>query len=102
MNDGPAGSRDGPLDRRTFLGLSAAFAGVSAAGVSVQAALDPEPLRLVAKPATAALMGPDKPVARVWGYNGQVPGPVLRAAQGDTLKVRFENALPQASTITFG
>jgi FtsP/CotA-like multicopper oxidase with cupredoxin domain len=35
----------------------------------------------------------------VWAYDGQVPGPTLRVRLGDTLRVRFENALPQATTI---
>ena len=27
-----------------------------------------------------------------WTYNGTVPGPVIRATEGDLLRVRFENA----------
>ena len=36
---------------------------------------------------------------RGWGYNGQVPGPVLEANAGDTLVVRLTNHLTQATTI---
>jgi FtsP/CotA-like multicopper oxidase with cupredoxin domain len=36
---------------------------------------------------------------RVWAYNGQVPGPTLRVRLGDTVRVRFENRLPQPTTI---
>jgi len=36
---------------------------------------------------------------RVWAYNGQVPGPVLRIRLGETLRVNFTNKLPQSSTI---
>src|SRR5262249_6110852 len=36
---------------------------------------------------------------RVWAYNGQVPGPELRIRLGETLRVRFTNRLPQATTI---
>jgi FtsP/CotA-like multicopper oxidase with cupredoxin domain len=36
---------------------------------------------------------------RVWAYNGRVPGPELRIRLGDTLRVRFTNRLPQATTI---
>jgi len=36
---------------------------------------------------------------RVWAYNNQVPGPTLRIRLGDTLRVRFTNKLPQATTI---
>ncbi len=35
----------------------------------------------------------------VWCYNGQVPGPLLRVRLGQSLRVRFENELPQPSTI---
>ncbi len=35
----------------------------------------------------------------VWAYNGQVPGPVLRVQLGHELEVRFENRLPQPTTI---
>lgn len=34
-----------------------------------------------------------------WGYGGQAPGLELRARQGDWLRVRFVNRLPQPSTL---
>src|SRR5262245_57023461 len=36
-----------------------------------------------------------------WTYNGTVPGPVLRATEGDTLRVRFLNAGSHPHTIHF-
>ena len=36
---------------------------------------------------------------RAWGYNGQVPGPVLEANVGDVLEVRLTNSLPEPTTI---
>ena len=36
---------------------------------------------------------------RGWGYNGQVPGPVIDARVGDTLVVRLTNRLPEPTTI---
>jgi len=36
---------------------------------------------------------------RAWGYNGQVPGPVLEADVGDVLEVRLTNSLPEPTTI---
>ena len=41
---------------------------------------------------------PGKP-ARVWAYNGWVPGPVLEGRVGDVLEVRLTNRLPEATTI---
>jgi FtsP/CotA-like multicopper oxidase with cupredoxin domain len=34
-----------------------------------------------------------------WGYDGQVPGPVIEARVGDTLVVRLKNSLPEPTTI---
>src|SRR5262245_57636604 len=52
---------------------------------------------IVAAPATVPLV--DGGAMQVWAYNGQVPGPTLRIRLGDTLRVRFTNRLPQATTI---
>jgi FtsP/CotA-like multicopper oxidase with cupredoxin domain len=41
---------------------------------------------------------PGKP-ARVWAYNGWVPGPVLEGRVGDVLEVRLTNRLPEPTTI---
>jgi len=40
----------------------------------------------------------DVPV-RVWGYNGQMPGPELRVTEGDTVRVTLVNQLPVPTTI---
>jgi FtsP/CotA-like multicopper oxidase with cupredoxin domain len=41
------------------------------------------------------------PGARVtaWGYNGQVPGPLLRWKVGDKVKIVVKNNLPQVTTV---
>jgi FtsP/CotA-like multicopper oxidase with cupredoxin domain len=54
-------------------------------------------LELVAAPTTLPLI--DGRGLEVWAYNGQVPGPTLRARVGDTVRVRFTNRLPQPTTI---
>jgi len=36
-----------------------------------------------------------------WTYNGQVPGPTLRATEGDVVRVHFSNAGTHAHTIHF-
>lgn len=43
-------------------------------------------------------IAPGKTV-KAWGFNQQLPGPVLRANKGDTLLVRVTNKLPEATTI---
>ncbi|MCP1675393.1 FtsP/CotA-like multicopper oxidase with cupredoxin domain [Natronocella acetinitrilica] len=35
----------------------------------------------------------------VWAYNGRVPGPVIRAVQGETLVARVDNGLPEPTTV---
>ena len=55
--------------------------------------------RLRAAPAKAALVGPPHSDTAVWSYNAQVPGPTLRARQGDRLRVVVENALAQETTV---
>ena len=41
---------------------------------------------------------PDRSV-RGFGFNGSVPGPLIEADAGDTLRVRLTNSLPQPTTI---
>ena len=36
-----------------------------------------------------------------WTYNGQVPGPTLRATEGDLVRVQFQNLSPHPHTIHF-
>ncbi|MFA6508628.1 MAG: multicopper oxidase domain-containing protein, partial [Treponemataceae bacterium] len=36
-----------------------------------------------------------------WTYNGRVPGPTLRATEGDLLRIRFVNASSHAHTVHF-
>lgn len=35
----------------------------------------------------------------MWTYNGSLPGPRIEARVGDTVRVRFKNSLPEATTI---
>src|SRR5690349_14170027 len=34
-----------------------------------------------------------------WGFNGQVPGPIIEAHVGDVLEIRLKNSLPEPTTI---
>jgi len=52
---------------------------------------------LVAAPAVLSML--DGRPLNVWAYNGQVPGPVLRAKVGERVRVRFTNRLPQETTV---
>ncbi len=39
--------------------------------------------------------------ARCYAYNGQVPGPVLEARAGETVRVRFTNRLPEPTNVHY-
>src|SRR6266851_4520389 len=38
-------------------------------------------------------------VARLWGYNGQSPGPTIEAVEGDKVRIFVTNRLPEHTTI---
>jgi len=35
----------------------------------------------------------------VWGYNGSCPGPTIQVTQGDRVRIHFENALPESTSL---
>ncbi|MDD9981031.1 MAG: multicopper oxidase family protein [Gammaproteobacteria bacterium] len=84
------------VSRRRFLAGSAALA---LAGAAPRIAAPGEVTPLRAAPGSVRLAPPGYPETPVWGYEGGVPGPVLRAAQGERFTRRFVNDLPQPSTI---
>ncbi|HWJ27086.1 MAG TPA: multicopper oxidase domain-containing protein, partial [Flavisolibacter sp.] len=38
-------------------------------------------------------------IIKAWGFNQQIPGPVLKAKQGDTLIVKLINNLPESTIV---
>lgn len=38
-------------------------------------------------------------VTTAWTFNGQVPGPLIRITEGDHVRIKFHNMLPEPSTI---
>jgi len=84
--------------RRAFLQVGA--------GVMLSSALPLEPARAAAAgyrlrtmPAHASLAGPQHPQTAVWAYDGKVPGPLLRARQGEPMRIVVENRLDEATTV---
>lgn len=82
------------------------LAGAGAAGVAALArparllAAEPAPIILEARASgMAQLLDPPGPRTAIWGYEGRVPGPVLRAKQGEELFVRFKNNLTEPSSV---
>ena len=37
--------------------------------------------------------------ARLWGYNGQTPGPTIEAVEGDKVRIFVTNKLPEKTTV---
>lgn len=42
---------------------------------------------------------PGKPATEFWAYNDSVPGPAIELFEGETLGLRFDNRLPQPTTV---
>lgn len=89
--------------RRRFLkaagGAIAMLALPPAAGAAASLSSAPPAVRTLRPgPASLRLRGAGAPT-QAWGFNGTVPGPVLRYRQGDRVRVAVENALPQPTTV---
>ena len=84
-------------NRRDLLQGSAALAASCLAPPALLAA--PPARELTARPGTAHLLEPGQPATPIWGYDGQVPGPVLRAKQGEPFAIDLVNGLPQPTTV---
>ena len=86
------------ISRRDFIGgiASLSVAGIGI-GIGTASASSVEVLR--AATGAARLVPGDYPATPIWGYNGKMPGPVIRLRQGERLVRRFVNDLPQPSTI---
>ncbi|WP_099827659.1 multicopper oxidase family protein [Oceaniglobus indicus] len=85
------------LERRTFLGGCLAVA--TAGHLSAPARAGTKAPTLTARPASVQLAPSGFPETAIWGYDGAMPGPQLRIAQGARLRRSFVNDLPQASSV---
>ncbi len=92
-----------PVTRRRALAGIGAAAGAALVSVTLpplaRAKGNIREFRLRAAPAAARLVGPNGPETAVWAYDGRTPGPVIRAMQGERLRVHVENALEQPTTV---
>ena len=67
------------------------------AALSAPLAAQAVTVNLTAAPGTTQV-APGVPV-NAWLFNGSMPGQVLRITEGQTLRVRFHNDLPEATAI---
>ena len=88
------------VNRRSFLAASGAGAGLMMAAPfrRLVAQNDDGFFDLVAGPAEASLLGSEGPPTALWAYGGSSPGPVIRARQGERVRVRLRNNLPEATS----
>ena len=91
------------INRRSLL-LDSASVAVATATLLPRGARGAAPpaakeFSLVAAPGRASLVGPPHPDTDVWAYANQVPGPEIRVHQGERIRVRVENRLPEETTV---
>jgi FtsP/CotA-like multicopper oxidase with cupredoxin domain len=83
------------MHRRHFLSGVGAAALLPRQGFA-QAADMPE---LEARVNSVQLTPPNLPQTEIWGYGGQMPGTQIRLAQGQRVRQKLRNRLPQATSV---
>jgi FtsP/CotA-like multicopper oxidase with cupredoxin domain len=90
---------DVPVSRRSLLKASAGLALTTLLPVWPAQASSLREYRIVAERNRVRLVGGRYPETDVWSYNGQVPGPEIRARQGERVKFVVENRLGEETTV---
>jgi FtsP/CotA-like multicopper oxidase with cupredoxin domain len=60
-----------------------------------------QPRTLEARKASLRLLPEPAAETEVWGFDGQVPGPLLRSKKGEEINLRLVNSLDQPLTLSF-
>ena len=76
--------------------VASGFASLPLRSAGGEAATDPPDHVLRAAKYMAS---PDGRMREVWGYNGQLPGPLIRVKEGARTRIRVENGLPVPTSI---
>jgi FtsP/CotA-like multicopper oxidase with cupredoxin domain len=84
--------------RRDILKIGAA-AGFASTAPSNLFAQSNSAVPLTAREASLQLAPPDYPQTAIWGFDGSMPGPVIRVRQGGRVTRRLVNELPQATSL---
>ncbi len=87
------------LNRRQLLQGSVAFAAFAWLPDSRAIAQEAAAYHLDIRPGQAELLEAGGPKTSVWGYNGIVPGPLLRVKRGQQIDVSVTNHLPQPTSV---
>ena len=93
--------RSAPMLSRRHLFKVAGAAALAAAPPfrSVRAAQVAREFRLTARQGQIPLLGPGYPETAVWCYGENVPGPEIRARQGERIRIVVQNRLEQTTTV---
>lgn len=84
-----------PFDRRRLIAGLAALPALGGPSLA-----QPAPVRtLTAQPGEARLRGAEHPATPILGFDGLVPGPVLRARRGEEFRLKFANGLDQPTAL---
>jgi FtsP/CotA-like multicopper oxidase with cupredoxin domain len=83
------------LTRRGLLGAAAALTALG----PVRVVAGVREMTLRAGPARVRIAPAPHPETTVWAYGGTAPGPVIRARQGERLRIHVENALAEPTTV---
>ncbi|MDD9908668.1 MAG: multicopper oxidase family protein [Ahrensia sp.] len=87
------------ISRRTFLAASGLGAAVSVMPTLVLAKAADKSFQLRAEPVGRKLVPGVAASSDLWLYNGETPGPEIRVKQGETIRVKFTNNLPEPTSI---
>ena len=90
----------GNISRRHFLGHTLASVLALPARAELPAQQDGFRVLEAREGKLQLLPEPASPTA-VWGYNGEVPGPILRFKKGEEVKVRLVNKLAQPTSLNW-
>ncbi len=85
------------FSRRKFLKAGAAVAGIHAVSPVVSWANSPDSLKLKAEVFKQRILA-SGPETEVWGFNGSVPGPLLRFRRGERVRIGVTNGLHEQGT----
>lgn len=85
--------------RQVIQGAAAFGAAVAAPRLALGEADEDAFTVLRATKGTAPLLGEEGDPTEIWGFEGRSPGPTLRVRQGEQLKVRLVNELPEPTMI---
>ncbi len=89
-----------PSRREFMAGLAVTATGLTAGRARLVFAATPaDPLVLEARPGATQLLTPQEPETAIWGYQGNAPGPLIRARQGGEVAVKLVNRLEVPTTI---